>query len=761
MKRLAILLLLLASPAWGVTNTWTGTTNTTYSTATNWDQGHKPAAGEDVVFSNAVNCNMDEDTAVVNSWVMTGYSGTLSGTGAIKVTCAADAAFTLAGTITNTGAPVLAAASGKVLTVTWGGATTFTGVTIGVATTGIGTVTFTDALTLGATRTLTLAYGTLKTDGASDNSGLTHSWGLFNFSNSNTRTLTLGNSTIGITGTGNVWAAITSTNLTFTGSTSTINFTGASATMIHSGPGPDRTYGTINATGSGSFSIQSSITIGTFTRTASAVPTDSLIIGATGVPALPVITGSLTLNGNSTTNRLLVYSSVLGGASTFVCGGATVTTNNMGFRDITLRPAAASGMTIASVGDNGSGKCRFTCTTDPGLVASTSKITIAGFSGGNAGYNGNKTIAAYSSAGKYFETSTDYAATGTGTWTYDCTNAGANLIGDCGGNSGITFTPAVTETATGSSANWSAATWTSTPGGYNRAPLPQDTATISLTAGQTLTCDMPRLGSNITFGTATQLTVSSVDVTSYGSVNLTGMGTFTRTKAWNFESSARSGTVSLICATNSFYTTNFSMAGTAVLSLDDAFSSNHLVTCASTNSLNLNGFTHTLSRNASVWTGAGTITPGTSTIAITDTSSTAKFFSGGGKTYWNLTCPTGTGGVTINDTGNAFNSVTVPADGLLKVLSGSSQTFGAFPATGTSGHPATLSAVTASSAFTLTKSGGGTSVNDWLDVTDCTGSPGSTWYCGANGNLVRASGWAKTAGPTIPVITYYHRMMQQ
>ena len=50
--------------------------------------------------------------------------------------------------------------------------------------------------TLGTANTLTLSKGTLHTDGATDNAGLSHSWGVFDSSNSNVRTLTLGTSKI-------------------------------------------------------------------------------------------------------------------------------------------------------------------------------------------------------------------------------------------------------------------------------------------------------------------------------------------------------------------------------------------------------------------------------------------------------------------------------------------------------------------------------------------------------------------------------------
>lgn len=66
-------------------------------------------------------------------------------------------------------------------------------------------------------------------------------------------------------------------------------------------------------------------------------------------------------------------------------------------------------------------------------------------------------------------------------------------MGDCGGNSGITFDTSATQTFAGGTKNWSDVTvWTS------RVPLPQDDVVVS-TSGSTLTMDMPRIGRNVDF----------------------------------------------------------------------------------------------------------------------------------------------------------------------------------------------------------------------------------------------------------------------
>lgn len=63
------------------TNTFTGTTSTLWSVATNWSLGHKPLAGEDIVYDiNTRNLSIDETTAAILSFTMSGSAGTVSQT---------------------------------------------------------------------------------------------------------------------------------------------------------------------------------------------------------------------------------------------------------------------------------------------------------------------------------------------------------------------------------------------------------------------------------------------------------------------------------------------------------------------------------------------------------------------------------------------------------------------------------------------------------------------------------------------------------
>ena len=93
-----------------------------------------------------------------------------------------------------------------------------------------GSVTLQDALTTGTGVTTTLTSGTL------DFQSYTLSTGLFNSSNSNTRTIAFGTGKIECTGTGTVWTTSTVTGLTTTG-TQVVNVTSVGSTAITVTPG--------------------------------------------------------------------------------------------------------------------------------------------------------------------------------------------------------------------------------------------------------------------------------------------------------------------------------------------------------------------------------------------------------------------------------------------------------------------------------------------------------------------------------------------
>jgi hypothetical protein len=726
--------------------TWIADTESNYSTAGSWSPS-APTTGDDVVFNgtHVGNCVMDADTAELLSWNMTGYTGTLKSTHAITITVASGTSTCLfAGTSpTWSGVLTTKVSAGATCNLTMGSlgtAGTCGGVTI--QNTGSGSTVFLDGFTIGSTKAVTLASGTLHTDGATDNAGLVHSWGAFNSSNSNVRTLTLGASNITITGgaVSDGWYMVNYNNMVLNPNTAFLTLSGSGVAGYF---GQFTWGGTIAFTGSGNASIGNPCTVYNLTRTGTSGKTDSFSV----LVANLTVTGTLTLNGNSALNRCLIQGSTLGTANTITTTGATISCNNVDFRDITLNPGTGA-QTITSFTDQGGGTVRVTTSGNHGLPSGTSYVYIAA-----TGYNAN--YAATYVAAKTFDITSAYTS-GTGTWTYDltsdATHAGTKLIGDCGGNTGMHVTPATTQTCTGSSANASAATWTA------HYPLPQDTEVISLTAGQTLTQDMPRMGANISFGTACNLTLGNA-VTSYGSVNLTGMGAFAGIYSWTCESQPRTGVCTITCAGKSFPNDLYPRAINATVQQGDAASVTGEVDVYN-GTFSDGGFSLTADKfvvaggvvnKSGNWTlmratagqtysySSGTWSDTAGTITISNTGANAKTFAGAGQTFNSVSFPSGSGGVTITGN-NTFRNATVASGGTVTVTAGSVQNFQGTSATvrgyvtsSTLGTPGTIAATGA----TITASN-----CDFRDITFTSGadidlSAGQTTLVGdCGGNTV-------------------------
>jgi hypothetical protein len=208
-----------------------------------------------------------------------------------------------------------------------------------------------DSNTVGATAIVTLTKGTL------DTNGKTCSWGALINTGASTRTLTLGSSPITLTGANTVLSARWSA-MTWTANTATFTASGASATIELNS---SSTSGNVNGssfvlTGSGIAVVHGyGCTMAAVTRTGTAVKTDGLTLGGIGTPATLTITGALTLNSNSSTNRLLVTSGVIGTAQT-VSAASLTATNVIDFMDITGSGAAT--WTTGASGATSFGDCQ-------------------------------------------------------------------------------------------------------------------------------------------------------------------------------------------------------------------------------------------------------------------------------------------------------------------------------------------------------------------------------------------------------------------
>jgi len=233
-----------------------------FSVGTSWVGGVAPTAADDAQVGIGTTSITIDTGSVCRSLDFTGFAGTVSHTAGVTLTIG-DATAGLAGV-------ALKMASG--MTYNLGDAATsavsFVSTateqqSITTATKTFGNITFNgaagkwafiDSLTTGAGATVTLTAGTLQMDGASDNSNLSHSIGLFASSNANARTLKLGNSTLTLKGVGTIFTFATQTLLSFDKGTSQIVISDVSASS-KTFAGGAQTFNTINITGGGSGSV--------------------------------------------------------------------------------------------------------------------------------------------------------------------------------------------------------------------------------------------------------------------------------------------------------------------------------------------------------------------------------------------------------------------------------------------------------------------------------------------------------------------------
>jgi hypothetical protein len=382
----------------------------------------------------------------------------------------------------------------------------------------------------------------------------------------------------------------------------------------------------------------------------------------------------------------------------------------------------------------------------------------------------------------------DITSAGAANW--DLTAQATDSSGDCGGNTGITFTTAANQTSTGTASfSWSTHGWTT------RVPLPQDDVFISnaFTSARVVTMDMPRAGKTIDWsattwsGTAptwTKSTASSI----FGSVIMITNGLNSGTSTITFEGRGAFTITSAGQTWTNPFTFNSPASGGGSIKFLDAFSNNNVALSHLNGTLDFNNFSVSVGSysnsgtntrvltlgNATTTitsaggggfsgTGAGyTVTTTTGTVKFTDTTAGSRArFAGAGKTYGNLWFARGAGTgdneisgsntfTDLKDTGTVAHN--------LYFTTATTTTVTTFTVTGSSGNVITIntsngSGTPATTTHALVKAGGGTISSDWLNIQHSVATPATTWYAGANSVNNQAvatagSGWIFTVPPT-------------
>jgi len=373
----------------------------------------------------------------------------------------------------------------------------------------------------------------------------------------------------------------------------------------------------------------------------------------------------------------------------------------------------------------------------------------------------------------------------------DITIAGAatpvsgTRIGDCKGNSGITFDAAANKywnLAAGG--NWGGAVaWATSSGGtpaVNNFPLAQDAcvfeatglnsgATVTINAAYNIgTIDMSaRTTNTMTLATGSEKIIygnwingTGTTLTGTGQIRFSGRSSQTITSAGatftqNILTDSPNGTVKL---TDAFITNRSVTPALGLINgTFDADGYNVTLTGAASGITLSGSATLVFAVGSGTWIIAGTggwnattstnlTVTGTGTISLTSASS--KTFAGGGIDYSGITLDqNGAGTLTITGN-NTFADITnsYSATGATTIALGTTtQRVGAFSATGTIEKVLTVTGTSASSPATLifTNTGQATTAStDYLTITGVRAySLDSTWYAGANSTNNGSLGW--------------------
>jgi hypothetical protein len=649
--------------ATGWSDTSTGTPNDNFF----------PLAQDTATFTNAGSVT---GTITMNSAVA--YTGTVDMSGRTSaMTLAIGANFTIYGDWKNGSGTTLSTAN----TLTFSGRNTQTITSAGKTFSGNivvdsygGSVELADALNIGF-NSFTVTNGTFDTK----NFNVTvFDW---SSSNSNIRAITLGSSTVTLSGTSAV-VFTTATNLTFNAGTSQITLT-TTSTATFAGGG--LTFYNVSFTGTTAVThvVNGANTFNNLTITA---PASAGLMGCT-FNGNQTITGTLTVAGATAVRRVFLRSDTLGTTRTLTVG--TLSATDCDFRDITIAGAAA-----------GSSPTR---------------------------------------------------------------------AGDCGGNSGITFPASKTVYWNlAGTQNWSATAWAPSSGGtpdINQFPLAQDTAVFDEAGSVTGAITINAAWNIGTFDASARTSAMTI---SNGSTPFVygdwGFGTgVTSSNTSNTITFAKRGTQTITSSGIAFKCPIDVNSVNGLLQLADAFEiqgeRNFTLTSGTFDAVTYNvtlglrllltgSTTRTLKMGSGTWTltvgdtfvvwDATTTTnlnfyKGTANILLSGAGvGSTRTFHGGGLSYNKLTIGGTTGTSTTTITGNnQFTELASTKTVAHTIDFGSTtQTFGKWTVTGTSGNVVTLTGTGTSHIL----AGACTSGIDYLamgSIGFANASPGE-FYAGAN-----------------------------
>jgi hypothetical protein len=688
----------------GGTDNWNGTAGTKWSLVSGGVGGAViPTAADEVVFdanSGAVTVTITTSQPC-RSLDCTGFTGTLVHSSSVTVS--------IGDATAGTGNIALKLVAGMTYTASQPSSTfayvstSATQQTIDTAGKSMGAMTISGAggsWILASSFTGTSPSFTL-TRGSFDTGNFNMDVGTLSSDNSNTRSLTLGSSTVTILGSSATpWTLATTTGLTFSPGTSTVRINALGTTMQTGG----LTYATVIFRGT-------SASIGNQTIAGGGTFADISVVPTFATDLTFVVSNNITITGTFT---------VTGRTTGTTQGKVNIIRTNPSNNIQTTITAAAVALTDANFMD---------------ITAAGAAIPFTGTRVGNGGGNSDITFDA---------TRTLYWVGNGGSWN-DKSRWSTSSGGASGADIPMPQDTVVIDAASFSSASQSIAFNTLFAGGdIDFTALDQNiTLTFSVTG-------VHYCGS---------LTLSNrISITAGGTVVLAGRGTHTLNPA----GAGITGTAFTINVACGSYTqaANLSITGSLNLFFGSYDANDFNVTCTTFASNNSN--TRSLDMGAGTWSFITTATAtifnisstislvaNLATIAITTASANTRTIQLAGFTYGTITYTVaGSTGIL-----SILTSVTPCTIGTLNFSDATNartlrfqnnRTFNidVFNVTGAAGRVVTIDSASAGTAATLSKASGVVALSDYLSIRDSTATGGADWYAGANSTSVsNVSGW--------------------
>jgi hypothetical protein len=689
----------MATRYWvGGSGTWDGTTTTNWSASSGGAGGASaPTSADDVIFNSL--SNAIAYTVTISGGATVCRSITVAGPLTGNVTFSGTTSWSVYGSFTLPASGITWSYTG---TITF--ASTTTGNTITTNGVSLSAISFAGVggyWTLGSSLTSTGAITV--TNGTFDTGNYAVTATTLSSSNSNTRTINLGSSTVTLSGATPI-DFTTSTNLTFNAGTSFISSN--SATVTFNGGG--KTFYAVQF-------IAPAISSGSITG---ANTFDSLTINGRNTSGISIITfgaNQSTVNGfsvgganSNATCRLFIKSDVFGTQRTITCA-SSISALDTDFQDIVIAGAAAP-VSGTRLGD---------CKGNSGITFGAGKTVYWVQGNGNIStVNGFATSSGGTGATNNFALAQDTAV-------FDNSSGGSGLNVVINANYNI------------GTINMSART----------------SNTMTLGTGTTT----PAIYSNWINGTGTTISgTGTLTFAGRGSQTITSAGvTFTQ----SITVDTPNGSVTLQDA----FTTNRSNGGALTLNSGTINANNYNLTLSGSGSsfVSTNSNIRTIAIGSGTWTIAGSATSnvgwntststnltvtGTGTISLT--SSTAKNFQGGGIQTWPTLNQGGSGALTITGSNKFANITNTVQPATVTFPASTTNTFTNFSLSGTSGNLITINSSTSGTRATVSKSSGTVSVN-YLSIQDSAATGGASWYAGANStNVSNNTGWIFTAPPS-------------